>query len=117
MSVPMEVERVVAERLAELVGVPAVLEVPDERPAEMISVELTGSSGTRHLRQVTLAVQSWAQTRRRAAEIAAAVERAVPDLADVPDIMGATVAGTYRWPDPDSRQPRYQSTVELTVCE
>lgn len=113
----MDVERTVAAFLMDATGIEAVLEVPNPRPGEFISVERTGGSGSRFVRRVSLAVQSWALSRRRAAEIAAMVEQAVYDLVDEPNIFGAAPDGTYRWPDPDSGQPRYQTNVELTICE
>ena len=114
----MDVERVVAQRLMGATGIKAVLEVPEDRPAEFISVEMTG--GTRErlcIQHASLAVQSWAQTRQRAAEIARLVEQAAPGLTEEPNIFRAVANGTYRWPDPDSRQARYQTNVELTICE
>lgn len=113
----MDVERVVAERLMDATGIKAVLEVPGERPDEFISVEMTGGSGDRFIKGASLAVQSWAQTRRRAAEIARLVEQSVPDLTDEPNVFRAVANGSYRWPDPDSGQARYQTNVELTICE
>lgn len=113
----MDVERVVAQRLMGATGIKAVLEVPEERPDEFISVEMTGGTGDRFIRQASLAVQSWAQTRQRAAEIARLVEQATPCLTEEPNIFRAVANGTYRWPDPDSRQARYQTNVELTICE
>lgn len=114
----MDVERVVAKRLMDATGIQAVVEIPAERPDEFVSVEMTGGSGSMFLKTATLAVQSWAQTRRRAAEIARAVEPAVPGIAeDEPNVFRSVANGTYRWPDPDSGQPRYQTTVEITVCE
>lgn len=115
--VRIDVERVAGERLADLVGIQAVLEIPEKRPEEFISVELLGGSGGRFRREVSLAVQSWAATRKRAAEIAQAVEDAVPSLADEPNIFTAVADGTYRWPDPESHQERYQTNVELSICE
>lgn len=114
----MDVERVVAQRLMGATGIKAVLEVPEDRPTEFISVEMTG--GTREklfIQHASLAVQSWAQTRQRAAEIARLVEQAAPGLTEEPNIFRAVANGTYRWPDPDSRQARYQTNVELTICE
>lgn len=114
----MDVERVVAQRLMGATGIKAVLEVPEDRPTEFISVEMTG--GTRErlcIQHASLAVQSWAQTRQRAAEIARLVEHAAPGLTEEPNIFRAVANGTYRWPDPDSRQARYQTNVELTICE
>lgn len=113
----MDVERVVAKRLMDSTGIRTVLEVPEERPEEFVSVEMTGGGGDRFIRTASLAVQSWAQTRQRAAEISRLVEAAIPDLADEPNIFRAVATGSYRWPDPDSGQPRYQTNVELTICE
>lgn len=113
----MDIERTVAKRLMDSTGIQAVLEVPGERPEEFISVEMTGGSGSRFVRSAVLAVQSWAKTRKRAAEIARLVEQAVYDLVDEENIFGAIPTSTYRWPDPDSRKERYQTTVELTICE
>ena len=115
----MDVERVVAQRLMGATGIRAVLEVPEERPDEFISVEMTG--GTREqmcIQHASLAVQSWAQTRQRAAEISRLVEAAVSGIADAEqNVFRAVATGSYRWPDPDSGQARYQTNVELTICE
>ena len=113
----MDIERVAAQRLMDSTGIKAVLEVPAERPDEFISVEMTGGSGDRFTRSAALAVQSWAKTRRRAAEIARLVEEAVPDIADEPNVFRAVANGSYRWPDPESGHERYQTNVEITVCE
>jgi hypothetical protein len=113
----MDVERVVAKRLMDATGIKAVLDVPAERPAEFISVEIDNGAGGRFIKDVSLSVQSWAKTRRRAAEMASLVEKAVPDLVDEPNIFRAVAGGSYKWPDPDSGQARYQTNVELTICE
>lgn len=114
-----DVEALAGRLLAAATGVRCVLEVPPDRPEEFISVELTGASadalGVRA--EAQLAVQSWAATRRRAREIASAVEAAAPSLADDPRVFAARAASTYRFPDPASRSARYQTTVELVICE
>lgn len=113
----MDIERVAAKRLMDSTGIKAVLEVANPRPEEFISVEMTGGSGDMFMRTASLAVQSWAKTRERAAEIARLVEAAVPDIADETNVFRAVADGTYRWPDPDSGHERYQTNVELTICE
>ena len=97
----MDIERVAAQRLMDATGIKAVLEVPKSRPSEFISVEMTGGSGDRFMRTASLAVHS----------------RATPDIADEPNVFRAVANGSYRWPDPDSGHERYQTNVELTVCE
>ena len=113
----IDVERVVAKRLMDATGIRAVLEVPEERPEEFLSVELTGTGTGLYPKTCSLAVQSWAKTRRRAAAIAGMVERAILALEDEPEVFSPVATSTYRFPDPDSGQERYQTTVELTVCE
>lgn len=113
----MEVERVVAKKLMDATGIPAFLEVPEKRPDEFITVEQTGTGGTKFARIYYLAVQSWAMDRRLAAEIADLVEEAVYDLDEEPNIFYPKATSTYRFPDPDSKQDRYQTTVELVICK
>lgn len=117
MTDRMDIERVVAKHLMDTIGIRTVLEIPKERPDEFVSVEMTGGSGSRFVRHAVLAVQSWAKTRKRAAEMARSVEMAVYDLVDEANIFDAMPINSYRWPDPDSRQERYQTTVELILCE
>lgn len=112
-----DAERLVAAHLAGALGVTCVLEVPPKRPEEFVTVELTGGSGSRHTRDVTLAVQSWAQTRKQAAGLAMSVEEACLTLTDEPQVFSAVPTQTYRFPDPDSKQERYQTTLEMTICD
>lgn len=113
----MDAERMVAQRLMDETGIKAVTDVPADRPSEFISVSQTGSSRNGCINRVKLVAQSWAKTRRRAAEIAEAVEHAVPSLMDEECVFEATCEGTYRWDDTDSRQRRYQTNVNVTICE
>lgn len=113
----MDVEREIASFLMARTGVKTVLEVPETRPAEFLSVELTGQSGARFATRYTLAIQAWAQTRKRAAEIAHIAMNASYSADTVENLFAPSVSNTYRFPDPDSKQERYQMTVEVTVCE
>lgn len=112
----MDVEAVVARRLAASTGVPARLEVPEDSSGEFITVELTREDAG-FVSTASLAVQAWAPTRKRAREIILAAAAAVPDLEDEPGIFHPEVGGCYRFPDPDARRERYQATVSLSICE
>lgn len=113
----LDVERVVAEFLLEKTDIPVYLEVPKDRPSEFITVEQTSTGGTRFAKIVYLAVQSWAETRKLAEEISEMVEEAVFELDEIPNFFNPNATQTYRFPDPASKQQRYQTTVELMVCE
>lgn len=113
----IDIERTVAEILMEQIGVKAVLEVPNDRPDEFLSVELTSTGGTRFAKTCFLAVQSWAKTRKEASELASLVEEITHELEVHPNIFSPQATNTYRFPDPDSGQERYQTTIELLLCE
>ena len=112
----MDTEAVVARRLAKSTGLTARLEVPSDNSGEFITVELTGE-GSGFVAPATLAVQTWADTRKRAREMMQAVVAAVPDLEDEDNIFHPVAESTYRFPDPDTRRARYQTTVSLNICE
>lgn len=110
-------ERECAKIIAKETGIKTVLEVPENRPEEFISLELVGTDGAMFNPKYSFAIQSWAKTRIRAAEISRMVELAVYELDENEALFSPGVDGTYRFPDPDSRQERYQTTIHVTVCE
>lgn len=112
----MDIEAVVARRLAEATGLPARLEVPADNSGEFITVELLGEDSG-FVSRGRLAVQTWADTRKRAREMMQAVTSAVPALESEPNIFHPVAESTYRFPDPDTRRARYQTTVSLNICE
>lgn len=118
----MDIEDVVARRLAASTGIPAFIEMPpgDSDPGDLVTVELTGGGGT-YMDAATLDVDCWSTKagggRKRAREIAELVKRAVPDLEDEPNIFHPEVENVYRMNDPDTRRPRYVVQVQLWVCE
>lgn len=116
----MDIEAIVAERISEAVGVPAYLEVPPSSPTDFITVEMTGCSGDA-LKTARLDIDCWSTVRgggrKRAREMAMAVEAAVPSLDEEPNVFGPTVENTYRMADPDTGRPRYTVQVQMGLCE
>ena len=113
----MDIERFVAAKVAETTGLKCVLEVPEIRPGEFVSVQRTGGPEKRFSSSPTLAVQSWAKTRRRAAEIAMTVRNALMGLMAFDCVFAVEIEKTYRWPDPESGHERYQTVVNMTIYE
>ncbi|QWT18098.1 hypothetical protein KPC83_02925 [Collinsella sp. zg1085] len=113
----MDLERMVALHLEQALGVNVMLEVARERPDEFILVEQTGAVGTRFVRRIGFAIQAWAHSRRRAYELISKVEDVVFDLMDEPVVFGVELGSTYRWADPESRQERYQTSIQITICK
>lgn len=113
----MDIEAETARFIARKVGVRALTEVPSQRPDEFVTVEVTGGESGRFPTRVSLAVQAWAQTRARALEIAIECERALWDLDELENVFNPSAEYPYRFPDPDSRTPRYQLGARLYICE
>lgn len=113
----MDAERVCALAIQRATGVPCRLDVPAKRPDEFVTVQLSATSADRFKRTVRLTAQSWAKTRMRAMEIAQAVEAACQSVEDEPNVFSCLPDGTYRWDDPETGTPRYQTNVNMKICE
>ncbi len=99
----MDVEKELRAALA-AAGLPApvYLDVPEKRPAELYSVELTGSASRQ------------AGTRKRARELMDALAAALPRIGYGTSRIGrARVANAYRFDDLESGTPRYQAVIEI----
>lgn len=97
-------------------GVGAFGDVPADRPKEFITVERTGGSRSLIMDSGTYAVQVWATSRARAADLADQVASWIlNELPKCPQVGAVGVASMYNLPNPDSRTPRYQLTLSLTA--
>lgn len=112
----MNAEAWLVSHLSERLGVPAYAEVPGDRPERFVTVERTGGSSEPFRDLPTVAVQCWAQTRYEASEMARRSRDACLDYMDEPGVSRVEVTSMYDFPDPDSRQPRYQLVVELVTA-
>jgi len=100
---------------AQLAATPVVGNVPMQRPGEFVRVErLGGSRETRVTDAANLAVEAWAKTDARAAEL---LNEARSYLFDVEGtLFGATeYAGPTRLPDPTSSMSRYTASFTIRV--
>lgn len=112
----MNVEAWLIAHLSEALGVPAYADVPEERPSEFVTVERTGGASELFRDMPTVAVQCWAVTRYEASEMALKARDACMDYGSAPNVCRVSVQSMYDFPDPDSRQPRYQLVVELVTA-
>lgn len=112
MDVEREFRRVLGELPAEV-----YIDVPETRPAEFYSVELTGTATAHNgaLATSTIAVQCWAETRRRARELFDALVAKLPSICYASGQIGsAMLEGGYRFDDIESGTPRYQALIQIT---
>jgi hypothetical protein len=117
VTVAFDVVAALVAWLPGAVGAPAFAEVPGERPGEFVTVERTGGGFSVGVDRPALAVQAWAASNAEAAGLALRLRDALAlrCAAEVPQVCRCGVEGLYSFPDPDSRQSRYQLSVYMTT--
>ncbi|MGP9782529.1 hypothetical protein ACT3UQ_08725 [Glutamicibacter sp. AOP12-B1-11] len=93
----------------------ASLDVPNVRPKRFITVERTGGPENWITGTPTLAVQIWATHRYEAGDLAQIVAEVARTAVSLPTVARVIVSSVYNFPDPDSKQARYQIVVELVT--
>lgn len=94
----------------------AYAEVPSERADAFITIERVGG-GYADVRDLPMvAVQCWAESRFEAGELAAIVANELMNLAhEHPNVGRVNIESIVNFPDPDSKQARYQVTATLVT--
>lgn len=111
-----DVEQALVEWVPTKVGAPCYAEVPDPRPARFVTVERTGGEASLGVDRPLLAVQAWADTAANASALALELRDAiVVGATEIPQVCRCDVTSVYRFPDPDSRQARYQLDVSAVT--
>lgn len=111
----MNVEALAVDYFNGVGALEAFMDVPEDRPAEFLTVERVGGPEGRVLGSPMFAVQVWAEVRWRAAELADGVAVLARGMEVLPWVGRASVSSVVNFPDPDSDSPRYQITVELVT--
>lgn len=106
---------VIAFLKAEL-DVPVSASVPKNRPGRFVTVERTGGSLDTFRDLPMFAVQAWGKSTSDAAALADEVRRLLPSLTSLTHVSRVNVGSTYNFPDPDTKQARYQTVCDLVVA-
>jgi len=98
--------------------VPALMEIPAQNiPAAFIVVERTGGGETNHIRNATVAVQSYASTLLRAAQLNDNVISEMLDMITQPRVCRVDLNSSYNFTDTASKRYRYQSVFDIVYYE
>lgn len=109
----MNIEKVIIAYLAPLIpDVRVSGDVPNPRPEKLVTVERTGGEAANIVCDYPrLAIQCWASSRAKAAELAYKVDDLLLDIDD-PSIPDISRSGLYNFPD-EAGNPRYQITYDI----
>ena len=112
----MSAETFYIGHLSDALDVPVSGDVPSPRPQRFVTVEQTGSRQSNLVYMVTLAVQSWAESREAAAELNERVKTAMIASKASPHVLSCSLSTDYNYPELDTRSPRYQAIFNVIVC-
>lgn len=102
--------------LKDALGVPCSTAVPEKRPASFVTIERTGGAYSLGKDEPALAIQTWGMTEGAAYDLALMAREWLLECWQViPEVCRVTVDGIVHFPDPDSRQERYQLNVYMVT--
>lgn len=94
---------------------PLYMEIPENPPDEFYILENTGQSMRDHVRITTMAVQSYAQSMERAADLAYEIDEVILEtLQELDDVAGVRLNSLYNFTDQSTKQYRYQGVYVIT---
>ena len=108
------IEKTVCDYLNDVMGLPAFWEKPEDMPEEFLIVEKTGGSVSDRIKSATIAIQSYAGSMYRAAEINEAVISAMENLTEMSEVSGVRLNSDYNFTDTTTKQYRYQAVFDIT---
>lgn len=108
------IENVVRDYLVENVTVPVNVQVPATMPNEFYVLEKTGGTEDEGIFHSTIAIQSYANTLYRAAEMSDAIRGLmVYGLIEEPEIVSVELNSEYNFTDTATKKYRYQAVFDI----
>lgn len=111
----MNVETLLIDWLRDELGLCVCATRPVNAEGSLLTVERVG--GPREsvaTDNATIAIQSWASSMEKAAELAGQVDKKMAHFTDVPEVCKVERDSIYRFPG-ENKEPRYQGTYHVTV--
>ena len=99
---------------AQSLDIPVCFEVPKEAPATFIKLERTGGRLTDHIHRATFAIQSYAPTMEKAAELDDMVIGIVLGSTSCKEICAAHLNSHYNYTDTTTKRYRYQAVFDIS---
>lgn len=108
------IEKIVLDYLKEVLEVPVHTDMPEHQEKRFVLIEKTGGSKENFINFATITLQSYAESRYRAAELNGQVKTAMDNIIVLDSIGASRLNADYNYPDTTKKKPRYQAVYELT---
>lgn len=110
----MIIEEVIRNYLTAELEYPVYADIPADPPDEFIAIDKTGGSQRNFLSSATIAIQSHAKSRYKAASINESVKSAMQDIVILKEIAGCHLSGDYNFTNTATKWNRYQAVFDIT---
>ena len=107
------IEATVRNFLLSALSVPVYVDVPPDPPADYVTVERTNGSETEHIREATIALQSYGASRADAATLHEQVISEMKTLITLDSISACYLNAEYDYTDTTTKRYRYQAVFNI----
>lgn len=104
-------ERTIIEYLSGVLNVPVYGEVPGSPENQFVVIDKTGSATENYITTITIAIQSYANTKYEASDLNETVIKAMETM---PHYGGIHLITDYQFNNPAVKRYRYQALFEIT---
>lgn len=111
------IEETVLAFLENATGIQTFAERPKNPPAEYLLIERTGGGYENYINRATIAVQSYADSLYRAAQMNLRVEKAMRSIDELMNVSKCLLNSSYNWTDTESKKYRYQAVFDIIYME
>lgn len=108
------IENYLIEHIEANTETPVYVFVPEVMPNEFFVIDRTGTARDNHIETVTVAIQSYARTAERAAELIEEMVEIMDTLTDGPGVSACRLDNVYMFTDTTRNRPRYQAVFDIT---
>ncbi len=108
------IEKIVCDFLEKELKIPTYPEKPEKKLKKYILIEKTGGSSSNFISSATIAVQSYAESMFKAAELNEQVKAAMAKIVELPEIGAIRLNADYNYTDTETKSYRYQAVFEIT---
>lgn len=107
------IEKAIKDYLQNHLGVPVRLEDEDNLGKEYILIEKTGSGEADHVKNATLAIQSFSTSLYETALLNERVKEAMEGIVELDDICRCDLNSDYNYTDTVKKRYRYQAVFDI----
>lgn len=108
------IEEVVLRHLESELEEPVFMEVPEDAPDEFVLVQKTAGGSENYIKSAMIAVQSYAGSLLKAAQLNEKIKKAMDQLTDQKEVSKSKLNSDYNFTDTTTKRYRYQAVYDVT---